>query len=606
MNLGLALVVGLIPAVSGLFVLVRSTQRRCGLLLIAHGLCCALFLGSVTSPSTGHLYLVVDQLTQGSWTLLFLWIVLVAYLLPDGNAGSAARRRWIRVGLAGNLAFWVGAAADAGDFTRAHGGQRPPVPLPAALGVLGVAGLVVVVLFFFGAAVHVWWRVREGSAEERLKLLWVVWGSLGIPVGLCVEWVNYFALGRQDWLTTAGLVVATTTLPVTIAVAIVRHRLFDIRKALSRTLLYLSLLALAIGAYGVSLVVAYRLFGSRSVDGAIAVAVIAIAAQPAYSLLRRRIERWVYGMRAEPHLALRMLADRAECADPGALGIAVTDAVRDAIKADSVRVGPVGSGVPLVHRGEQLGDLVLDLPAGRVLTPADEDLLFDLARYAAVLVKSERLHGELRDSRARIVSGREEERRRLRRDLHDGVGPSLAALVLKLNAATSCADPAEHDAIVEECIAEVRIAIGEVRRVVDDLRPAAVDEIGLLPAIRQRAEALSGDLVVEVDGPVELPALPAAVEVAAYRIASEGITNAARHSGATRCRVTISMNGAFEVTISDNGTRAAPDATTGVGWTSMIERAAELGGTCTIAPGPEGGLIVVASLPCEHVLDGVP
>ena len=128
-------------------------------------------------------------------------------------------------------------------------------------------------------------------------------------------------------------------------------------------------------------------------------------------------------------------------------------------------------------------------------------LLADLARYAAILVRSEQLNDDLRDSRSRIITSREEERRRLRRDLHDGVGPSLAAIVLKLNAAQSRTDTRERDSLIAETRDEVKEAITEVRRLVDDLRPPAIDEVGLIGAIRQRAATLSGAITFDVTGP---------------------------------------------------------------------------------------------------------
>ena len=255
---------------------------------------------------------------------------------------------------------------------------------------------------------------------------------------------------------------------------------------------------------------------------------------------------------------------------------------------------------PLTNHGEVLGSLAVEVPPGRRLSSADVALLRDLARYAAVLVRSEQQREQLRESRSQIVAGREEERRRIRRDLHDGVGPSLAAIVLKLNAAESRTERTERSALVAEARHEVREAIAEVRRLVDDLRPPAIDEVGLLAAIRQRATALSGDLTIEVAGPDPMPALPAAVEVAAYRIASEAMTNVARHAGATRCQVDLVVNGRFELTVTDNGHGAesgSPTAGHGTGWRSMQERAAELGGSCTISCRPEGGIIVHATVP---------
>ena len=184
------------------------------------------------------------------------------------------------------------------------------------------------------------------------------------------------------------------------------------------------------------------------------------------------------------------------------------------------------------------------MPPGRSFSPGDTALLHDLARQAAVLVRAGQLNADLQASRSRLVTAREEERKRLRRDLHDGLGPSLAAMVLKLNAAATRTDATERNALLAEIREEVKDAIAEIRRVVDDLRPPAIDEVGLVGALRQRAAALSTEtLHVRRDGPGPLPPLPAAVEVAAYRIASEAMTNVAKHSGASRCTIDIGSTG---------------------------------------------------------------
>jgi signal transduction histidine kinase len=209
-------------------------------------------------------------------------------------------------------------------------------------------------------------------------------------------------------------------------------------------------------------------------------------------------------------------------------------------------------------------------------------------------VKAVYLDLDLSASRARIVTAREEERRRLRRDLHDGLGPALAAIVLKLDAVGRAAPEAAD--LVAELRVEARSAIDDIRRLVDDLRPPALDEVGLVAAVRQRAASLSRaaetPLAVDVTGPAA-PELPAAVEVAAYRIATEAVTNVVRHAGATRCLVTVSVAGALEVTVADNGRRPWDAGRVGVGWSSMRDRAAELGGTCEISRRPEGGGTVV-------------
>jgi two-component system NarL family sensor kinase len=337
--------------------------------------------------------------------------------------------------------------------------------------------------------------------------------------------------------------------------------------------------------------------------------------QPAYSTVRRRIERWVYGYRSEPATALRRLGASLDSADPLHVVETITTSVRDALKVDRVWVAPPDSEqghepravrVPLIHRDELIGALVVEVPTGRRLTPADSALLHDLARHAAVTVRAAQLAGELQASRSRIVKAREEERKRLRRELHDGVGPSLAAILMKLEAARSRRDGSERDALLTEIRDETKAAITEVRRAVDELRPPAVDEMGLSGAIRQRAASLSTDqLVFEVHGPPAPPPIPAAVEVAAFRIASEAMTNVAKHSGASRCRVALVFDQMLELTVSDNGRGNGRPTGNGVGWSSMTERAAELGGTCTISDDVHGGLLVRALLPLEDATSEV-
>jgi signal transduction histidine kinase len=440
--------------------------------------------------------------------------------------------------------------------------------------------------------------------------LWLVWGATSIPLALVLLWVGHFVLRDNTLVIDLALVLAGVAFPVAIGIAILRYQLFDIELVLSRTLTYGVLVAAVVAVYALSLVVAEQLVGDSALGGVIAVALVAAAMQPAYSIVRRRIERWVYGYRSEPATALRRLGASLESSDPLHVVETITSSVRDALKVDRVWVAAPGSEqggdprvvrVPLIHREELIGDLVVEVPAGRRFSPADNALLHDLARHAAVTVRAAQLAGELQASRSRIVKAREEERKRLRRDLHDGVGPSLAAILMKLEAARSRKEGTARDDLLTEIRDETKAAITEVRRAVDELRPPAIDEIGLSGAIRQRALSLStGQLVFEVHGPPIPPLIPAAVEVAAFRIASEAMTNVAKHSGASRCRVSLVFDQMLELTVSDNGRGNGQPTRNGVGWSSMTERAAELGGTCTISDDVHGGLLVRALLPLHE------
>lgn len=592
----------------GFMVLLGSAQRRIGWLLVAQGVCFGALLLS-EGASTTRRAMVVDQLASGSWVFLFIWLVVIAYLVPDGHALSPRWRHWMTCGLAGVVAFLVGSAGDVTGFRETHDGRDPPLPwLPEPVSaVLGVAGLVLTVMLFFGAVFAVRARLKGSSGTARLQLLWLVWGATSLPLALALMWVGHFVLDDSPIATSVALTLAGAALPVAIGIAILRHQLFDIQLVLSRTLTYGVLLTAVVAFYVILLIAAQRVLGQSAAGGVLAVAIVAVAVQPAYSVLRRTIERWVYGYRSDPAVALRRLGARLDSADPLHVVEAVSASVRDALKVERVWVSPPDAElptdpctvqVPLVHREELVGQLVVQVPPGRRLSAADTALLGDLARQAALTVRAAQLAEDLQTSRSAIVSAREEERKRLRRELHDGVGPSLAAILLKLEAARSRQDAASRNALLTEIKDETKAAITEVRRAVDELRPPAIDELGLAGAIGQRAASLTtGDLMFEMCLAPNLPLLPAASEVAAFRIASEAMTNVARHSGATRCRVELWCDRWLELTVSDNGGGADRSSPHGVGWTSMVERAAELGGTCTIGPRVDGGLVVHAVLP---------
>jgi signal transduction histidine kinase len=207
----------------------------------------------------------------------------------------------------------------------------------------------------------------------------------------------------------------------------------------------------------------------------------------------------------------------------------------------------------------------------------------------------------LQSARERQVTAREEERRRLRRDLHDGLGPSLAALVIRLELADGLlgTDPAAARTVIGELKSEAQNAVTEIRRLVYELRPPSLDELGLVGAIRENAARLMppGGPAFTVTAPERLPSLPAAVEVAAYRIAQEAMTNLVRHSGASSCDIRVDLNGALELEVRDDGCGLGADHRVGVGLASMRERAAELGGRCTVETAARGGTIVRAELP---------
>ena len=257
----------------------------------------------------------------------------------------------------------------------------------------------------------------------------------------------------------------------------------------------------------------------------------------------------------------------------------------------------------MTYQAEQVGRLLVSpRSSGQPLDTSDRRLLVDLARQVGVAAHAVRASLALQRSRVALVSAREEERRRLRRDLHEGLGPTLAGVTLGLHAAHSqvASAPEEAEKLLETLEAQVEQAVADVRRVVYGLRPPALDEFGLLRALQLQAaqlEASAPKLTVALDLPERaIGRLPAAVEVAAYRIACEALTNVVRHAGASTCTVRVHLDGTLELDITDNGGGLLKNQTAGVGILGMRERAEELGGQLTITS-DQCGTTVRAHLP---------
>ena len=394
-------------------------------------------------------------------------------------------------------------------------------------------------------------------------------------------------------------------------VAVRRYGLLDVRTVVSRTLAWV-LLSAAVAAVYLGLAAALGTVLARRGAGVLAVVAAVLVALPLRDVVQRAVNRLVLGYRDDPAEALDRLGQRlAGAADTHVLEAAATT-TREVLRLGSVTVeldgGPtIRSGPeplsrselliePLVFAGTTIGRLVVDPGADRALTPAERRLLATIAGNLAAAGHAVTLAEALKASRERIVTATEDERRRLRRDLHDGLGPALAGVVLGLHRARGrVADaPDAATAQLDQLTAQVQEAVADVRRLVYGLRPPALDELGLVGALDEQARAFGGTRVSGDAG----DDLPAAVEVAAYRIALEAMTNAAKHARAERCEVRVRRDGrTLHIEIEDDGVGLADDRRAGVGLASMDERAAELGGTCSVESLQPNGTRVLAVLP---------
>jgi signal transduction histidine kinase len=578
----------------------------------------------VTAPP--RLGVLASWFQSWYWTpVLGLSLVFVPLLYPTGRLPSSRWRpvAWLAAGSV--LAFTVLSAVQETLEVR-----DTNVVLPNPIGIGGLdnpeetaAGLVLslaLVACILAACASVVLRFRRSSGEQRLQLKWFAFAAALVPFQMLLDQVLPDRLAQTDLL--FGVTLAA--LPIACGIAILKYRLYDIDLVINRTLVYGALTAGVIGFY-VAVVTLFDTLLRRSGLGVslVATALVAVFFQPARERLQGAVDRVMYGERRDPYRVLSRLGRRLESVPAveqmlPSLTATVVEALRlpyaaveltgasGATSAVAASGDPTGDHVklPLSHHGEILGSLVVGRRApGERFSDADFKLLEDLARQAGSAVNALRLTTELQLARQSLVTAREEERRRLRRDLHDGLGPTLAAIGLQVQAAGNLLsrDPALAERTIGDLGSKIEDAIGDIRRLVYGLRPPALDELGLAGALGEQA-ARSSDagpaIRIETDG--DLAGLPAAVEVAAYRIASEALMNASRHSGASECTARLERtDGALQVEVVDNG-RGLAGRPTGVGLQSIRERAAELGGTCVIETAPGGGTRVWARLPCPE------
>jgi two-component system NarL family sensor kinase len=555
---------------------------------------------------------LLAMLTDATWAPALTFFLPVALLLfPEGRLPGRWWRVFVGAAAIGTVALFTAglagvpqAAAERGihGYLGANGF--------AAMAWLSVVGLVGALITFGAALAALIVRFRRAPQGLRRQLSWPLLALLVVFAEYTIDPLlgdNVFSL------------LITTAIPISITLAIFRRQLFDIQLVFSRSLVYVLLTGGIVGAY-LALVALFALFfGARGALGPSVLATIIVAAgfNPVRVFLQRLVDRAIYGAREDPVRAIAAVGARlGEVGTPAGAGLdAVLEALCRVMHLPSATITVHGTQVaaygspspdqhvtPLEHGDERLGDLVVGLRTGESrLAPADLRVLTLLATPIAVAVRANELTDELLESRERVITGREEERRRLRRDLHDGLGPVLTGVVLNAEAALRLvdSDPRRSGELLTALRDQTTAALDDIRRLVYELRPPALDSLGLVGALHEYAMILSrradGEpLEIALDAPDPLPDLPAAVEVAAYRIATEALTNVTRHSSASTATIRLAVTDAgLQVSVHDDGVNVGGGWPPGVGLTSIRERAAELGGSCTIQHDRTGGRVDV-------------
>jgi two-component system, NarL family, sensor kinase len=625
---------------AGAMILSRLPGHRLGQLYCWSGLAAALTLATYSYAQQG----LVDRpgslpgALGAAWVSSWIWLCGVVSLLtfgvlwfPDGRAPS---RRWWPVSWAAGLFLALGVMSVAlrpGPLENHPSRDNPlGLPLPRSwFDLVGNSATQPLVLFAaLGALAALVLRYRRGSAEVRAQLRWFL-------AAVALVLASVALAGKSADVAAERLLPTLVTLPLlplSVGVAVLRGRLYGVEPVVRRSLVYGWLLAAGLAAYAaVVLTLDTVLRGhAQPLVSLIAAAAVAVLYQPLRLRLQHSADRMLYGDRGDPYGVLARLGRRMEQAGSSETALLDTvDAIAAALRLPYVAVRLTGDpeDQPTAEHGSPPGLAPLHLPLGQgggslgaltvgrrdlreELTARERRLLADVARQVAIAAHAVLLDRALRRSRQRLVMATEEERRRIRRELHDGLGPALAGVALGVDAARNILrrDPGSADTLLADLKHETLGCVTEVRRIVDDLRPPALDELGLLPALAAFADRLSTrdeSLHVTLDVPDFLPPLPAAVEAAAYRIAVEALTNVSRHAQAQSCQLSIGVSpgtgpdGELTVEVRDDGIGIPALPRTGVGLGSMTERAAELGGSCRVVIPLGGGTQVRAHLPME-------
>ncbi|HWJ09797.1 MAG TPA: histidine kinase [Nocardioides sp.] len=569
------------------------------LLLIGYCLLCLLvlrrrpsFLAAVTAVGLIEVALgpFADALGDGpAWRAVLVVLailnqaalVLILALFPDGHGHPGRSRAWIPPAIA---------VASVGGVMEALGRNAPGWAVAAQTLVL--LGLVV-------AQVHRWFRRSDEVARQQAT--WVLVGMVLLAV-LVLGSIPADAAGQLPRLQ-AGFVVleylAFAAIGLGFVFAILRYRLYDAGLTLWRTFAYsLGLVAVLLGYFLlVALAGMSTARSSASVVGIAALAAAVLAGGWAAGRLRERLRRRLYGEGGgvAAALATSMTMEGGRLAEAIARALAVpyvaVHAADGSVASSHGRLPSSGTvrQTVLDPQGDALGELVLGPAYGDSLDRRDRRALAEVLPFVVMVLRAQRENEALRQARSAAAESREDERRRLRRELHDGVGPLLATQLVTLDTIRVARDRGVSEAHLHDALEEqTRSAIEEIRSITRQLRPPALDAGGLEQAIRAEAARVTG---LQVECRLSFPAdrpLPAAVEVNVLRLVQEALTNVVRHARASRATLVVTAaDGWLDLEVTDDGVGRG-DAESGVGTSSMYERVEELNGVLAITAGPDG------------------
>lgn len=614
-----------------LFLLFKRPQERCIQVLVvaSSGLLASLgwvFGVQISDIVHGAGLWIYRFTTEGAYLLMWLGFLHFTLIFPEPHPLIVHRQQWLiaiyPIGYGIQLTYLIitGFTIENPLIYMAHRTNAMNIVILTCL----LIGCVAMISNYFAQ--------KDAVSKQQIRIVVI---TSTIISGLAIALWALPAVMVDGYIfssNTMGIIGLFT--PLAIAIAIQKYRLWEIDTLINRTLVYFALTIMIAGIYilivgtlGALLQTSTNLFVSLFATG-----LVAVIFQPLRDRVQRFVNRLMYGERDEPYVVLERLSQRLDLVLQARYVLpTIVETVAQALKLPFVAITLLKDGDfeisamfplnseedialyentevrTLVYQSEVVGQLIF-APRGRgePFSPMDKQLLETIARQTSIAVYNVRLTDELQRSREELVVAREEERRRLRRDLHDGLGPMLATISVGMDSIPHLVDKPDllHE-VSQDLKSQALSALGDIRRIAYNLRPPALDELGLRAALKQHMDATShySGLQLLFDAPEHLPTLPAAVEVAAYRIVLEAVNNVHRHAQATRCHVRVTCGSYLYLEIIDDGCGMPTSFVSGIGLNSMRERASELGGHFAIKPLTEdGGTIILAQLPLPENL----
>jgi signal transduction histidine kinase len=623
------IVLALAYATVGAVIPFRLPGHRIGWLFSITGLLCA--LNGLTYGYAEYGLNAADlplartaALVWGSLELTAPLLVLTLLLLPDGRAPSPRWRPVAAMLLAAIVLLPLSRVLQPGPLDDPFGNASNPLGIPGArdaMAVLDMFGWILTWLAVALAVVAARVRLRRSQGVERQQLKWVlaVTSAVGVVVVLDMStWFIWPDGHLQERMAVLG--VAFAAIPAAAGIAIMRYRLYDIDVVINRALVYGALtVLLALTYVAVTLVLGTALGSGSAPATAAATLAVAVAFGPLRARLQDAVDRRYSRARYDAvHRVAAFLEDvRAGRALPEDVEVVLREVLEDPrlelrfLLPESERYVDA-RGQPVTHDPE---DRRRRTPIERAGTPIGEvlheasterpELLWKVVETAGLAIEIVRLRAELRRqldevaaSRRRIVAAGDDERRRIERNLHDGAQQRLVSIGLALRHAQhelgSGTPGTRAGETLEAALAEIAVAIQELRELAQGVRPSQLDA-GLGPAL----EDLAGRVTLPVAVDATRERFPAGVEAAAYFIACEGLTNAAKHAQASNVSLSAQRrNGSLVVCVADDGVGGASPGG-GSGLSGLADRVGAHGGTLRIESERGSGTRLIAELPCE-------